>query len=311
MRRANTTDAMSESESSELEGDVSTDDMQQSAHESGSGSNTESDRESAAEDMAPLRSPRFPRSPRVNPRRASPPVRRDMPSASEDEDNESTGRGNTNAPRARRRKSLASPSRTASSTASPTASPTASSTPSPKPSPRPIKRSSRAKPESEPKPKPKAERSSKRNETHKPAAVDEAQLRMLAATDAPLPLPDACVKYIHAMEEPERLKRALVKFEDPALHFDPTDIKKTQQLLAAAETRKAAAAEAGIAVDTMAARVAMLARACNERWAQILQMVRDGDLHPDDALMDYLTQRQFQMRRELVDAIHALGEAYE
>lgn len=299
-----TLDAMSESESSELESEVSTDDMQHSAHESGSDTETE--------DMA-----HFSRSPRVSPRRYGrvSPVRRDMPSASEDEDKseededstDGTDKGKTNGHHSRR------PSRTPSPSHSPSHSP--------KSSPRRVKLS---KPDIKLKSKTtatatnkataKAKRSNERSsktETQKPAAVDEAQLRMLAATDAPLPLPDACVKYIHAMEEPERLKRVLVKFEDPVLHFDPTDIKKAQQLLVAAEARKATATEAGIAVDTMAARVAMLARACNERWAQILQLVRDGDLHPDDTLMDYLTQRQFQMRRELVDAIQALGEAYE
>jgi hypothetical protein len=115
------------------------------------------------------------------------------------------------------------------------------------------------------------------------------------------------------LTEPTRIKKALLLFEDDVAGaaFGTHDIATARALLAEAEERAARARQVGINVDDTVARTAQLARACNERWKQILVMVKEGDLHPDDALLEHLTRQQFKMRCEIVEAIDMLGDLYD
>lgn len=134
----------------------------------------------------------------------------------------------------------------------------------------------------------------------------------LATTDTPLPLPAGCLHCEHVATEPDRLRGALVAFADAENQwwFDGGDVKAAEGMLARAEERKAGLVVADHVTSEAAGAVANEARRCNKRWEVVMKMVAEGILRTDDELFQFLVQRQFAMRREVLAHIRALGDEY-
>lgn len=148
-------------------------------------------------------------------------------------------------------------------------------------------------------------------ERQRAEAEKEARIMEIVTTDVPLPVPAVCAEYEHVMTEPDRLRQARLRFEEQTSIFDASDIRQVDKLLKDATARREAAAETQLDIDLLAARTAQLARTSNQRWKEVQQMLKEGELRPDDGLFRFLAARQFEMRRDVVNAIEALGELYE
>ena len=175
----------------------------------------------------------------------------------------------------------------------------------PEPEPESESDASLSESESEPEPEPESESEPESERT----AYDDF-LDALVKTDLPLPLPRACSEFEQIVTAPTRIRGMQAIFADSAL-FDAADMREAEAALKRAETKATAATEADLPFAAMVGKTANMARLCNQRWEAIERMVRDGDVRSGDELLEHLMTRQFSMRRDVIDAIRALGSEYE